>query len=224
MAKTRLMLVDDHKVLRSGLAALINQQADLEVVAEADTTDGAKALVESTHPDVVLLDLTLPGGGSFELISNLVERGPLPRVMVLSMHNDPAYARAALGAGATGYIVKTVSEEDLLAAIRAVRRGKAVVDLDDEARTASVFGAAGPQSVHAPSEATVGLSQREREVLRLLGRGHTNQAVAEQLDISPKTVATYRARIGEKLGLKTTADFVRYATDTGPLAGSDSSP
>lgn len=224
MDKTRLMLVDDHKVLRSGLRALINQQPDLEVVAEADTTRTAQALVESTHPDLVVLDLTLPGGGSFELISDLVERGPLPRVMVLSMHNDPAYARAALGAGATGYVVKTVSEEDLLAAIRAVRRGKAVVDLDDEARTASVFGAGGSQSVHAPSEATVGLSQREREVLRLLGRGYTNQAVAEQLDISPKTVATYRARISDKLGLKTTADFVRYATDTGPLGGADSTP
>jgi DNA-binding NarL/FixJ family response regulator len=213
------MLVDDHKVLRSGLRALINQQADLEVVAEADTTREARALVDSKHPDLVILDLTLPGGGSLELVSELVERGPLPRVMVLSMHNDPAYARAALGAGATGYVVKTVSEEDLLAAIRAVRRGKAVVDLDDEARTASVFGAGGSQSIHA----TAGLSQREREVLSLLGHGHTNQSVAEQLDISPKTVATYRARIAEKLGLKTTADFVRYATDTGLLGGGDAS-
>lgn len=156
MDKTRLMLVDDHKVLRSGLRALINQQPDLEVVAEADTARTAQALVERTHPDLVVLDLTLPGGGSFELISELVERGPLPRVLVLSMHNDPAYARAALGAGATGYVVKTVSEEDLLAAIRAVRRGKAVVDLDDEARTSSVFGAGGPQSVHAPSVARLG--------------------------------------------------------------------
>jgi DNA-binding NarL/FixJ family response regulator len=215
------MLVDDHKVLRSGLRALINQQADLEVVAEADTIREARKLVDSTQPDLVILDLTLPGGGSLELIGELVERGPVPRVMVLSMHNDPAYARAALGAGATGYLVKTVSEEDLLAAIRAVRRGKAVVDLDNEVRTASVFGVGGPQSLHAPSEATVGLSQREREVLRLLGQGHTNQAIAEQLDISPKTVATYRARIGEKLGLKTTADFVRYATDTGLSSGTD---
>jgi DNA-binding NarL/FixJ family response regulator len=217
MDKTRLMLVDDHKVLRSGLRALINQQPDLEVVAEADSTRDARTLVESKHPDLVILDLTLPGGGSLELIGELVERGPLPRVMVLSMHNDPAYARAALGAGATGYVVKTVSEEDLLAAIRAVRRGKAVVDLDDEARTASVFGVGGSHSIHV----TAGLSEREREVLTLLGHGHTNQSVAEQLDISPKTVATYRARIAEKLGLKTTADFVRYATDTGLLGGGD---
>jgi DNA-binding NarL/FixJ family response regulator len=218
------MLVDDHKVLRSGLRALINQQPDLQVVAEADSVREARVLAGRTQPEVVVLDLTLPEGGSLELIGELVEQGPLPRVLVLSMHNDPVYARAALGAGATGYIVKTVSEEDLLAAIRSVRRGKAVIDLDDEARTASVFGAGGTHVMRGVTRTTVGLSEREREVLRLLGQGHSNQAVAEQLDISPKTVATYRARIGDKLGLKTTADFVRYATDTGPLGGSDSPP
>jgi two-component system, NarL family, response regulator NreC len=219
--KARLMLVDDHKVLRAGLRALINQEADLEVVAEADTARAARALADNTPLDVVVLDLTLPGGGSLELISELVERGPLPRVLVLSMHNDPAYARAALGAGATGYVVKTVSEEDLVAAIRSVRRGKAVVDLDDEARTASVFGPGG--AIRSPAHATVGLSPREREVLSLLGHGHTNIVIAEKLDISPKTVATYRARIGDKLGLHTTADFVRYATDTGLLAADEPS-
>jgi two-component system response regulator NreC len=221
--KARLMLVDDHKVLRAGLRELINQQADIEVVAEADTACAAREMAGSTNLDIVVLDLTLPGGGSLELISELVERGPLPRVLVLSMHNDPAYARAALGAGATGYIVKTVSEEDLLAAIRSVRRGKAVVDLDDEARTASVFGPGGPQAVRSPTHGTIGLSPREREVLSLLGHGHTNIEIAEKLDISPKTVATYRARIGEKLGLKTTSDFVRYATDTGLLRTSEPS-
>lgn len=224
MDKTRVMLVDDHKVLRAGLRALINQQPDLDVVAEADSVREARELAGRMQPELVVLDLTLPEGGSLELIGELVEKGPLPRVLVLSMHNDPAYARAALGAGATGYIVKTVSEEDLLAAIRSVRRGKAVIDLDDEARTASVLGAAGSRQARVPARGTIGLSEREREVLRLLGQGYTNQAVAEQLDISPKTVATYRARIGEKLGLKTTADFVRYAADTGPLDGSAASP
>lgn len=223
MDKARLLLVDDHKVLRSGLRALINQQPDLEVVAEADTVREARIIAGSTQLDLVVLDLTLPEGRSLDLIQELVEKGPLPRILVLSMHNDPAYARAALGAGATGYIVKTVSEEDLLAAIRSVRRGKAVIDLDDEACTASVLGTSA-QSLRGPKKATIGLSEREREVLRLLGHGHTNQAIAEQLDISPKTVATYRARIGEKLGLKTTADFVRYATDMGLLSGADSSP
>lgn len=222
MDKGRLILVDDHRIVRAGLRGLINQQPDLEVVGEADTVREALALAAQTEPDLVVLDLTLPGGGSLELISELVERGPLPRVLVFSMHNDPAYARAALGAGATGYVVKTVSEEDLLAAVRAVRRGKAVVDLDDDTRTARVFGTVGSQAVCVPARATFGLSPREREVLRLLGQGHTNQEVAGQLDLSPKTVATYRARISEKLGLKTTADFVRYAADTGPLRACDS--
>jgi DNA-binding NarL/FixJ family response regulator len=217
------MLVDDHKVLRAGLRTLINQQDDLEVVAEADNAREALALAGASPLDIVVLDLTLPGGGSLELISAVVEKDSSPRVLVLSMHNEPAYARAALAAGATGYVVKTVSEEDLLLAIRSVRRGKAVVDLDDEARTASVFGPGGPQTVRGPLPATVGLSPREREVLSLLGRGHTNTAVAEKLDISPKTVATYRARIGEKLGLTATAYFVRFATDTGLLAADDSS-
>jgi DNA-binding NarL/FixJ family response regulator len=218
------MLVDDHKVLRSGLRTLINQQPDLEVVAEADTAREAKVLAAQMQPDLVVLDLSLPDGGSLELVEELVERGPLPRVLILSTHNEPAYARAALGAGATGYLVKSVSEEDLLAAVRAVRRGKAVVDLDDETQTASVFGPGGPQTVRGPTRATVGLSAREREVLRLLGEGHTNQAIAERLDISPKTVATYRARIGEKLGLKSTAEFVRFVADTGRLGPTETPP
>lgn len=223
MDKARLMLVDDHKVVRAGLRELINHQADIEVVAEADTALAAREVAGRTNLDIVILDLTLPGGGSLELISEIVEGGPLPRVLVLSMHNDPAYARAALGAGATGYVVKTVSEEDLLSAIRSVRRGKAVVDLDDQARTASVFGPGGLPGVRGATHGTIGLSPREREVLALLGHGHANIEIAEKLEISPKTVATYRARIGEKLGLKSTSDFVRYATDTGLLGASEPS-
>ena len=209
------MLVDDHVVLRSGLRALINQETDLEVVSEAGTARDARAHLGSAQPDVLVLDLTLPGGGSLELIRELADRGPPPRVLVLSMHNDPAYARAALGAGATGYVVKTVSEEDLLAAIRAVDRGKVVVDLDDEALTASVFAAGHPL-------AATDLSAREREVLKLLGQGYSNQEIADRLELSPKTVATYKARIGEKLGLHTTADFVKYAADTGLMGPGDS--
>lgn len=223
MDKARLMLVDDHKVVRAGLRELINHQADIEVVAEADTVRAARELAIATNLDVVILDLTLPGGGSLDLISEIVESGPLPRVLVLTMHNDPAYARAALGAGATGYVVKTVSEEDLLSAIRSVRRGKAVVDLDDEARTASVFGRGPLQGMPGATHGTIGLSPREREVLSLLGRGHSNIEIAEKLEISPKTVATYRARLGEKLGLKSMSDFVRYATDTGLLGASEPS-
>lgn len=211
------MLVEDHTVVRAGLRALFDQQKDMEVVAEAASAAEAVSAARSAHPDVVLLDLTLPAGGSLDLIGKLLRLEPRPHVLILSMHDEPAYARSALAAGASGYLVKTVSEQDLLAAVRSIRRGQVVVDLDDVTRTASVFGLGGFPSVRGRPPSVGKLSDRERDVLRLLGQGHTNQAIAEQLDISPKTVATYRARIADKLGLRTTADFVRYASDTGLL-------
>lgn len=214
MPKNRLLLVDDHTVLRAGLRALFDRQDDMEVVGEAGSGAEALSQARATRPDVVLLDLTLPGGG-LELAGKLLALEPRPHVLVLTMHDDPAYARAALAAGAAGYVVKTIREQDLLAAIRAICRGQLFIDLDDEVRTASVFGGGGVPGTRGGHPAIGKLSSRELEVLRLLGQGHTNQAIAEQLEISPKTVATYRARIGEKLGLKTTADFVRFAADTG---------
>lgn len=219
MEKIRLMLVDDHTVVRAGLRALFERQQDMIVIAEADTVSAARTLLARERADVLVLDLTLAGGGSIELIKTLREQNAPVRILVLTMHDDPAYARTALAAGAHGYVVKTVSEQDLLTAIRAVQRGQVFVDLDDEALTAKVFGTVRPSIGRGSLPAIAGLSERELEVLRLLGHGHTNQKVAELLYISPKTVATYRARIAEKLGLKTTADFVRYATDTGLLSG-----
>jgi DNA-binding NarL/FixJ family response regulator len=208
------MLVDDHTVVRAGLKALFDQQADMEVVAEADTAGSAFGQAKDARPDVVILDLTLPGGGSLELIGKLQHLKPPPRVLVLTMHDDPAYARSTLASGASGHVVKTIREQDLLVAVRAVQRGQVFVDLDDEAKTALVFAPTGAAGKANPTTSGK-LSKRELEVLRRLGQGQTNQAIADQLEISPKTVATYRARIAEKLGLKTTADFVRYASDTG---------
>jgi DNA-binding NarL/FixJ family response regulator len=219
--KIRILLVDDHSLVRAGLRALFERQADMEVIAEAGTAAEAFQQARSARPDMVVLDLTLPGGGSLELVGNLRGLDPRPRVLVLTMHDDPAYARSALASGASGYVVKTVREPNLLAAVRAIRRGQVFVDLDDEARTASVFGPAGAAGAKGAPPATGKLSERELAVLRLLGKGYTNQAVAEQLDISPKTVATYRARIAEKLGLKSTADFVKYAADMGLLDSSE---
>lgn len=217
MNKTRIMLVDDHNVLRAGLRLLIDAQDDMEVVAEADDCGKVLRLVEEFHPDVVVFDLTLPGGPSLPVVERLTARDAAPRVLMLTMHDDPAYVRAALGAGAKGYVVKSISEQDLLQAIRSVQRGRLVVDLDDEALTAKVFQTPG-QHASVVRAAAAKLSDREVEVLRLLGMGHSNQNIAEQLDLSPKTVATYRARIGEKLGLRTTAEFVKYSIDTG-MAG-----
>jgi DNA-binding NarL/FixJ family response regulator len=218
VAKIRLMLVDDHTVLRAGLRALFDQQPDMEAVTEAGSAAEALDRAATAGPDVVVLDLTLPGGG-MGLIGKLLAREPPPRILVLTMHDDPAYARAALAAGATGYVVKTIAERDLLTAVRAVQRGQAFVDLDDEAKTAAVFGPGG----HKP-DLSARLSGREAEVLALLGRGHTNQEIANRLDLSPKTVATYKARLAEKLGLHTTADFVKYVADTGPTDTSAANP
>ena len=214
MNPIRVMLVDDHNVVRAGLRMLVNGQPDMAVVAEAESAAAALEQIAVNSPDVLILDLTLPGGGSLPLIEKLSSRQTAIHVLVLTMHVYPAYVRAALAAGATGYVVKTVCERELLAAIRAVHRGQVCVDLDDETRTASVFGSVSPRGGSRP-QAVAKLSGREFEVLQLLAQGHTNQAVAEQLDLSPKTVATYRARIAEKLGLKTTVDFVKYAADTG---------
>jgi len=211
----RVILVDEHRVLRAGLRMLINGQADMEVVAEAESAAAALSLIDAQAPDVVLLDLTSPNGGSLQLMETVSAREAAPHFVVLTARNEPVYARAALSAGAVGYIVNTVTEEELLAAIRGVHRGQVIVDLDDELRTTSVFGT--PRHAAAPEQPdrVARLSGREIEVLRLLSRGHTNLAVAERLDLSPKTVATYKARIAEKLGLKTTADYVKYAADVG---------
>lgn len=214
MAKVRVMLVDDHTVVRAGLRAPFDQQPDLETVAEAGTAAEALGRTAAARPEVVVLDLTLPGGG-MSLIKKLTAREPPPHVLVLTMHDDPAYARAALAAGATGYVVKTVAERDLLTAVRAVHRGQAFVDVDDEPKTAAVFGPG-----HKP-DPSAKLSDREREVLALLGRGHSSQEVADRLDLSPKTVAKYKVRIAEKLELRTTADYVKYVVDTGLTGPAD---
>lgn len=221
MSKARVLLVDDHALLRAGIRALLDRQDDFEVVAEASNAAEALSLAARERPDLLILDLTMPGGGSLELPKKLLEQEIPTRVVVLSMHDDPAYARAAIAGGAMGYVVKTISEQDLLGALRSVKRGHLIVDLDDEAKTAAVFANAPPAAGSKGKSALAKLSERELEVLALLGQGHSNQSVAELLDISPKTVATYRARIGEKLGIKSTPEFVKYVADTGLVARPD---
>lgn len=212
-AKTRVLLVDDHALVRAGVRMLLNSQPDLEVVGEAGNAPEASAIARQTQPQVVVLDLSLPGGPSLPLIREFQELSSQPQILILSMHDDPAYVRAALGAGARGYVVKTLNVDDLLQAIRDVARGRLVIDLDDPERTAGVFQAVNPAMAHPGARSR--LSAREQQVLELLCQGHSNLKISEQLDLSPKTVATYRARLSEKLGLRTTAEFVRYGQDVG---------
>jgi DNA-binding NarL/FixJ family response regulator len=216
MAKTRVLLADDHAVLRAGLRMLINAQADMEVVGEAATSREAMAQAQKLTPNVLVLDLNMPGGGSVKVIERLRQEHPQVRVLVLTMHDDPAYLRAVLAAGGAGYVVKTAADVDLLTAIRAVSRGRTFVDLDlSENNLGQVLGH--PAGTTGSAGASP-LSPREQEVLGLLAQGHTNREVAERLFLSVKTVETYRARIAEKLGLKTRADIIRYAVELGILA------
>lgn len=207
MAKIRVLIADDHAILRAGLAMLVNAQPDMEVVGEASNGSEALQRVLKMEPDVVLMDLTMPETNSFKVIEGIRKECPRTRVLVLTMHDDPAYLRSALAVGASGYIVKKAADTELLGGIRAVHRGRTFVDLT----------IAGDLAEPLPGKARPLLSQRETEVLRLLVQGHTNQQIADSIHVSVKTVETYRARLAQKLGLSTRADLVRYALETGLL-------
>jgi DNA-binding NarL/FixJ family response regulator len=221
VATIRVLLADDHAVLRAGLRLLINAQPDMAVVGEAASTHEALDKSRALDPDVLTLDLTMPGGNSIKLIERLRQECPRIRVLVLTMHDDPAYLRAVLAAGGAGYVVKTAADVDLLTAVRAVAGGRMFVDVSLTEGTEHVDPrgeiAAGPSGLTS-------LSGREREVLALLAKGHTNQEIARKLFLSVKTVETYRARITGKLGLRTRADVVRYALEVGLLAPPDANP
>jgi two-component system response regulator NreC len=217
MAKIRILIADDHAVLRAGLRMLLSAQPDMEVVGEAaDAHEAVRKAIES-RAHVVLMDITMPGGSGIQAIGRIRQGSPRTRVLVLTMHDDPAYVRAALAAGGSGHVVKEVESSELLAAIRAIHRGRTFVDLSlagHSAENALLGGATrGPARQRGPAR----LSQRELRVLELVVQGHTNQRVADRLSVSIKTVETYRARIRDKLGLKTRADLVRFALETGLL-------
>jgi two-component system response regulator NreC len=219
MPKTRVLIADDHAVLRAGLKLLINGQSDMEVVGEAGDGPATVRNAQATAPNVVLLDLSMPGTRSMQTIEQLVRVAPSARVLVLTMHDDPAYLQAALQAGASGYIVKKAADVELLTAIRAVHQGRSVVDLTrprepvpgQQIRRVSRDS---PSAGHPRP-----LSRREAEVLRLLAQGHTNQEAADRLAVSVKTIETHRKRLSHKLGLKSRAQLFRFAVEVGLLEG-----
>jgi two-component system response regulator NreC len=215
MAKIRVLLADDHAVLRAGLRLLIDGQPDLEVIGEAATTPEAVRMAAETKPDVVLLDITMPGESGIQAIDPIRRESPRTRVLMLTMHDDPAYVRAGLAAGGSGHMVKDAQSEELLAAIRAVHLGHTLVDLPDPEGAGQALLPGDPAAGHA---AVRRLSRRERQVLQLVAQGYTNQQVADRLTISIKTVEGYRARLGQKLGLRGRANLVRFALEIGLLA------
>lgn len=211
MNRTRIVLADDHAVLRSGLKMLLNAQNDLLVVGEATNGNEALEVVREQSPDLLLLDITMPESDGLQVLQQIRHTQPNVRVLVLTMHEEEGYLRRALEAGAAGYCPKSAADAELISAVRAVMRG----DVYIHPSHAKILL---DKMIPSPAEANATraeLSERERAVLKLVALGNTNQDIASQLSLSVKTVETYRARGMEKLGLASRAALVRYAMQEG---------
>jgi two-component system, NarL family, response regulator NreC len=209
---TSVVVVDDHAVVRSGLRLLLEAQDDIEVVGEAGNAKDAIFRARALKPDVILLDVVMPGESGIEVLPQLRKESPDTKVLVLSMQDDPSYVREAFSAGASGYVLKEAADEEVVAAVREVAAGGSYVHPALGARLVAAEAAE-----RAAAEADP-LSEREREVLRLLALGHTNQEIAQTLYISVRTAESHRAHIMQKLRLTTRAELVRYALSQGLLA------
>ena len=199
-ATITILVADDHAVVRGGLRRLLDAEPDLRVVAEAGDVDETKARVAEHRPAILLLDLHMPGGGSLPALRAIREASPSTGILVLTMQDDPGFAREAMLRGARGYLLKECEEAELLQAVRTVAAGATYLQPELGARMLTEV---------AP------LTPREREVLRLLALGHTNSEMAERLHLSVRTVETHRANIQGKLGCTKRADLVRHAMESG---------
>jgi len=207
----QVVLVDDHAVVRSGLRLLLERQDDIEVVGEAGNAIDAVFRARALTPDVILLDVVMPGESGIDVLPKLLKESPETKVLVLSMQDDPSYVREAFAAGASGYVLKEAADEEVVSAVREIAGGASYVHPALGARMV-----AADAQERAAAEADP-LSDREREVLRLLALGHTNQEIAERLYISVRTAESHRAHIMQKLRLATRAELVRYALAQGLL-------
>jgi DNA-binding NarL/FixJ family response regulator len=218
MKKIRVELVDDHAVVRAGVRMLLEYQADMEVVAEAANAVEGVRLARDLRPDVVLLDIGLPGCSGLDAIGPVLEASPKSRILILSTHDNQAYLRLALAAGAAGYVAKEASASELTQAIRTVAAGRSYVNV-------SLAGNQALKSLletrRQPGASPLDdLSAREKQVLALVASGHTNKEAADELGLSVKSVETYRHRVVEKLGLSSRADMVRFALQSGLITTS----
>ena len=207
--KTTIVIADDHTVVRQGLRLLLDNEEGLQVVAEAGTVPDAERLARAHRPSVLVLDLNMPGGSSLEAIPRLRVDAPATAIVVLTMQDDPAFARQALQAGALGFVLKEAADEELLEAIRLAASGDTYLNPRLGARLA-----AAPEQPPGPPD---DLSERELEVLRLIALGHTNSEIAEKLFLSTRTVETHRAHIQQKIRRTSRAELVRYALEHGLL-------
>jgi two-component system response regulator NreC len=207
----RVLIVDDHAVVRSGLRHVLNAEEGIEVVGEAGDAQQAVFEARAQKPDVVLMDVVMPGKSGIETIPDVLKDAPETKVLMLSMQDDPRYVREAFAAGAAGYILKEAADTDVVAAVREVAAGGRYVHPSLGARMVAVDAQERKRAESDP------LSDRERDVLRLLALGHTNQEISAQLYISVRTAETHRAHIMQKLRLTTRAQLVRYALGEGLL-------
>jgi len=199
-----IVIADDHQVVRSGLRLVLHGHEGMRVVGEAGTVAEALRLVASRQPHVLVLDLNMPGEHSLPAIPRVAEACAHTRVVVLTMQDDPAFAREALQAGAGAFVLKEAAGGELVAAVRAVAEGRTYLNPELGARLAAAPDEEGPAGE---------LTDRERDVLRLIALGHTNPEIAEQLHLSVRTIETHRSHIHRKLGLGTRAELVRFAID-----------
>lgn len=207
-ARTRVFIVDDHPIVRQGLAQMINQEEDLLVCGEAEDARHALEAIATLHPDLVLIDLSLKGGSGLDLIKSIKACHAALPMLVVSMHDESLYVERVLRAGARGYIMKQEATETMLHAIRRVLRGEIYVS--DKMMT-RILGKLVLDAPDAGSSTLERLSNRELEVFRLIGEGHSTRHIAEALHVSIKTVESHRAHIKEKLQLHDTVDLVRHA-------------
>ena len=215
MERIRIVIADDHAVMRTGLRLLLDGQADMEVVGEAG--DGWETVEKavSLEPDLLLLDISMPGMSGLEAASEIRRRAPGIKLLILTMHDDEAYLRQFLQIGASGYVVKKAADTELVAAIRAVQRGETFIyPTLTRVLVDSYIHKREPPKPGTPADE---LTPRETEVLRLVAQGYTSQQIADQLSISTNTVETHRAHIMEKLGLRGRAQLFRYAVARGLL-------
>jgi two-component system, NarL family, response regulator NreC len=209
--RIRVLIVDDHPVVRSGLRRVLEAEADIEVVGEAGDAQHAVFETRAQQPTVILMDVVMPGKTGIEATPDVLKDAPEAKVLILSMQDDPNYVRQAFAAGATGYILKEAAATDLVAAVREVAAGRNYVHPSLGARMVVAHAEERKRNEQDP------LSERERDVLQLLALGHTNQEISEKLYISVRTAETHRAHVMQKLRISTRAELVRYALEHGFL-------
>jgi two-component system response regulator NreC len=199
-----IVLADDHTVVRRALRLLLEEEPDFEVVAEAEDAEGAIRYLRGHKPDVLILDLNMPGRPSLEAIGDMHEASPQTRIVVLTMQQEPAFARQALQQGVLGYVLKEAADDELVQAVRSAAAGNTYLQ-----------PALGAKLAAEPETAASDLSERETDVLRLIALGHTNAEIAGKLFISVRTVETHRAHIQQKLGVSSRAELVQSALSRG---------